>query len=91
MEVKEAVRAAKEHATLVFEGETVRLEELWFDDIEREWCVTVGLQRLEPGGVEVMTGRAAPTRLHYKTIRIDDKSKSIKSVRNHETMPVAPR
>ena len=90
MDVKEAVRAAMDHAAIVFEGETIRLEEVWFEDDRGEWCVTVGLQRREPSSVPDAFHSRQVTRMHYKTIRIDDKSGSIRSVRNHDKMPVAP-
>lgn len=91
MDVKEAVRLAKEHAKSVFEGEEVRLEEVWFDDDSKQWCVTVGLQRRElPSPFEMMTSRPM-TRMHYKTVRIDDETLTIKSVRNHDKMPVSPK
>ena len=88
--VKEAVRAAMDHAQLVFEGETIRLEEVGFEDATAEWFVTVGLQRKEPGSLLDGLHGKPHTRMHYKTLRIDDKSGTIKSVRNHDTMPVSP-
>ena len=89
MDVKEAVEIAKGHAKLVFDGETVRIEEVWFDDTASQWCVTVGLQRPEPAG-PFGIGQRPTTRMHYKTVRIDDATKAIRSVRNHEKMPVSP-
>lgn len=85
MEVKEAVRAAKEYAAELFEGETIRLEEVWFDYADGLWCVTIGLQRPEAPLHDLMRRRT-----HYKTVRIDDKTGTIKSVRNHDKMPVSP-
>jgi hypothetical protein len=92
MDVKEAVIIAKAHAADVFEDETIRIEEVWFDDSKAEWCVTIGLQRPEPApGRDLIWGRqSAGTRTHYKTVRINDASKEIKSVRNHDKMPVSP-
>ena len=92
MDVKEAVGIAKAHAKDVFEGETIRVEEVWFDEATSERCVTVGLQRDEPAPhFDLFPRPKAPsTRMHYKTIRIDDATKQIKSVRNHEKMPVSP-
>ena len=90
MDVKEAVGIAKMHASVVFEGETIRVEEVWFDEATSEWCVTIGLQRPELmphlGGL----ARSSASRMHYKTIRIDDATKEVKSLRNHEKMPVSP-
>ena len=39
MDVKEAIGIAKAHAQSVFEGETIRLEEVWFEDKDGEWLV----------------------------------------------------
>ncbi len=92
MDVKEAVGIAKQHAAIVFEGETIRVEEVWFDEAKSEWCVTVGLQRPEPvSQFDLVAGRrTASTHTRYETLQIDDASKNIKSVRNHEKMPVSP-
>jgi hypothetical protein len=91
MDVKEAVDIAKKHAGIVFEGETPRIEEVWFDALTSEWCVTVGLQRPELASAnDIALGRRNfASRMHYKTIRIDDTKREIKSVRNHEKTPVA--
>ena len=92
MDVKEAVRVAKDYAAAVFEDETIRIEEVWFEQSTSEWYVTVGLPRSEPmSGIDLSFGKRPSARMHYKTIRIDDASKIIKSVRNHEKMPVAPQ
>lgn len=90
MDVKEAVKTAKAYASTVFEGEAVRLEEVWFDDGEGQWCVTVGLQRTEPPGIGAIVAGRTATRMHYKTIRVDDKSGAVISLRNHDKMPVSP-
>jgi hypothetical protein len=95
MDVKEAVKIAKEHAAIVFEGERPTVEEVWFDDAHQEWCVTVGIQRPHPSDklspMADLFGRSQTARasIHYKTIRIDDKDKSIKSTRMHESTPIS--
>ena len=92
MDVKEAVQIAKEHAAAVFDGESIRIEEVWFEDKSTEWCVTIGLQRSEPSsGLDFALNKRPGTRMHYKTVRIDAVSKVIKSVRNHDKMPVSPQ
>ena len=89
MDVKEAVRIAKEYASSVFEGETIRIEEVWFE--HPQWYVTIGLQRAEPAtGMEVMLGKRGGYRTHYKTVSIDDATRVIQSVKNRENMPVSP-
>ena len=91
MDVKEAVKIAKLHASEVFEGESIRIEEVWFDDKTSEWCVTIGLQRTEPeSGLDSVLSKRPSSRMHYKTVRISDDTKVIKSVRNHDKMPVSP-
>jgi hypothetical protein len=92
MDVKEAVGIAKAHAAIVFEGETIHIEEVWFDEQTAEWCVTVGLRRQEQWPPTDLLGMRTiiTSRTHYKTIRIDDATKKIKSLRNHEKMPVSP-
>ena len=93
MDVKEAVKTARRYAAEVFEGVVIRIEEVWFDQMNAEWCVTIGLQRPEPEsglGLALNIGKARPTRMHYKSVRISEDTKEIKSVRNHDTIPVSP-
>lgn len=91
MDVKEAVKAAKAYAADLFEGEELRLEEVWFDHEEQQWFVTVGLLRKEPPSLADMAlGRKDFSRMHYKTVRIDDQTEEVISLRNHDKMPVAP-
>ncbi len=92
MEVKEAVRAAKAHASTIFEGEKITVEEVWFEETSSQWCVTIGLQRAEPssGLADVLVTKRYGTRMHYKTIRLDDKTGAVLSVLNHDKMPVSP-
>jgi hypothetical protein len=91
MDVKEAVEIAKKHASIVFEGEAPRIEEVWFDVVTSQWCVTVGLQRPElVSATDIALGRRSfASRMHYKTIRIDEATQAIVSVRNHDKTPVA--
>ncbi len=92
MDVKEAVRSAKGYAKEVFAGEDIRLEEVWFDEGASEWFVTIGLSREEPSmrRHSILVGQTV-ARMHYKTVRIADSTGQIISVRNHDTMPVAPQ
>ena len=91
MDVKEAVKIAKDYAKDVFEGETILVEEVWFEDVAREWHVTIGLQRPEIStSLDMLSGRRLASRIHYKTVRIDDVTKVVKAgIRNHENMPVS--
>ena len=91
MDVKEAVKIAKLHAAEVFEGEKIRIEEVWFDENNSEWCVTIGLQRAEPeSSLDIVMAKRPGSRMHYKTVRISDGTKAIISVKNHDKMPVSP-
>ena len=52
MDVKQAVTSARTHLVDVFSDDLVSqptLEEVWFDDIAKEWCVTFGLKRTRSG------------------------------------------
>ena len=91
MDVKQAVRAAKAYAADLFEGEEPRLEEVWYDHDEKQWFVTIGLLRKEPPSLADLTlGRKDFSRMHYKTVCLDDQTEEVLSLRNHEKMPVAP-
>jgi len=89
MDVKEAVRIAKDYASEVFEGETIRIEEIWHE--RNEWFVTIGLQRPEaPTELDDMLDKQPRSRTHYKTVRIDVKTKAATSVKNRKDMPISP-
>lgn len=90
MDVKEAVVVAKAHAAIVFDGEKIRIEDVWFDEEHSEWCVTVGLQRSDTETGLDRFNKRSPARTHDKTIRIGNANKEVRSVRNHDKMPVSP-
>ena len=49
MDVKEAVRKAKDHVEVMFEGENLQnvgLEEVTFNESNKRWLVTVGFSRV---------------------------------------------
>ena len=57
MEANEAIAIAKGHIAKMFAGELTSLptlEEIWFDDLQDEWCVTIGLRR--PGNQVIREG-----------------------------------
>lgn len=91
MEVKEAVRVAKEYVNDIFSEETISdlgLEEVDFDDASHEWRITLGFSRpwsgksvQREGEFESMftprlAGRA------YKVVQIDDKQGRVVSLKN---------
>ena len=80
MDVKQAVTAARQHFSDVFEQEAT-LEEVWFDDHENVWCITFSLRRPDPGSWRDPIGA---TKLHYKTVRISDADGKPISIRNRD-------
>ncbi|MEM9898533.1 MAG: hypothetical protein AAF742_04050 [Pseudomonadota bacterium] len=92
MDLKEAVKRAKSYADDLFERD-VTLEEVWFDDKDRLWCVTIGLARNRPdnllGSVRQVMGDRHDFLIHYKTIRLHENG-DFHSIKNHEKMPVSP-
>ena len=85
MQVKTAVQKAIAHAKDMFADEHVTLEEVWYDEPAKGWCVTVGLARQD--GSPLLGGR---TRYHYKTVRLSDDTGDVVSIRNRENLPVSP-
>ena len=85
MDVKQAVAAAKAHLLDVFGAELMsapRLEEVWFDDAERVWCVTLGFFR-KPD--DLMTKAAGSFSTYdYKVVRVEDSTGKPRSIRNRE-------
>ena len=89
MEVKEAVKTAKQYIVDVFDGESivdVALEEVIFDDVSDCWKITVGFSkhmspRFKPFRNPVLNVLDEPIYdRFYKVVRIDDKSGKIESV-----------
>jgi hypothetical protein len=71
MDVKQAVASAREHLIEVFSGEIASppsLEEVWFDDDEKQWCVTFGLKRTKASGG--FGSIVLP--FDYKVVRLDE-------------------
>ncbi|MCI5157714.1 MAG: hypothetical protein D3906_04600 [Candidatus Electrothrix sp. AUS1_2] len=96
MNVKEAVKLAKEHIIDLFAEEDIRdlgLEEVEFDEEAKEWFITLGFSRPwnEPESLNSMARavaqfRSDPLRQRsYKVVRIsDDSLHRIISVKNRE-------
>ena len=95
MNVKEAVRKAKEHVDEMFAGENLQnvgLEEVVFDDPSNCWLVTVGFSRVwefseQPTLNETLTGSQKPGtggRREYKVIEISDKDGEAHAIRIRE-------
>ena len=81
MDIKEAVKTAKQHVVELFEDEGiyyVGLEEIKFETDSHEWLVTVGFERRwdrTPGPISAML--VPNTKRTYKLVRIDDKNGEI--------------
>ena len=81
MDIKEAVKTAKQYVAELFDGEGINyigLEEIKFETNSHEWLVTVGFERRwdkAPGAISAML---EPTRKRtYKLVRINDKNGEI--------------
>ncbi len=86
MNVKEAVKMAKEYVLDLFVEEEINnlgLEEVEFYESEQIWSVTVGFSRpWEVPNNTILAALAKPTGRSYKIVRIDDKAGQVKSVKN---------
>ena len=84
MEVKDAVRLAKDYVADLFEAEQITdvgLEEIEFDEKSDSWNVTIGFSRPwdQKGPLVAALGERRPAR-SYKVVRIHDGSHEVKSV-----------
>jgi hypothetical protein len=87
MDVKEAVRTAKEYLQEIFADEAIRsvgLEEVEYNDQSAEWQITLGFFRSWPGGANINNPLVSPR--NYKVIRISDKTGKVISVKNREVV-----
>jgi len=90
MDVKEAVRKAKEYTKDLFaeeKAENIGLEEVEYDEVTANWIVTVGFSRPwdKPAGAlgNLAQQLSIPTR-SYKVVRIADQTGDVLSVKNRE-------
>ncbi len=96
MDVKEVVKLAKEYVLDLFADENITnlgLEEVEYNEVEREWIVTLGFSRPwdEPRNTLASLAMAQmaqyntnTTRRSYKIVRVDDKAETVKGVKNRE-------
>lgn len=85
MDVKQAVAAAKAHLLDVFGAEMMsdpRLEEVWFDEGERVWCVTLGFYRKPDELMSKVAGSFST--YDYKVVRLEGVDGKPRSIRNRE-------
>ena len=84
MDVKEAVRTAKEYLSDLFEAEqimNVGLEEVVFENVSNSWRVTIGFSRPwdQKNVLATALGEGRPTR-SYKVLCINDGSGEVESL-----------
>ena len=85
MDAKQAVEAAKSHLLDVFGAEMMsapRIEEVWFEEAERQWCVTLGFFRKPDDLVAKAAGTFST--YDYKVVRIEDITGKPRSIKNRE-------
>ena len=87
MDVKQAVRTAKEHVAEIFSDEhiaNVALEEVEFDEVDKLWAITIGFSRSwdRPGKLLHTLGENLSRT--YKTVRIQDESGRVESVKHRD-------
>lgn len=88
MDVKDAVRLAKQYVTEIFAQEFIMdigLEEVEFDDLNNSWSVTIGFSR--PWDLPRNPLASFPvqyTRRSYKVVHISNIDGKVISVKNRE-------
>lgn len=83
MNAKQVVSLAKAHLGETFADEMFsepRLEEIWFEDAEKVWCVTLGFFR-KPDDLTKATGSFAT--FDYKVVRLTESGTPV-SIKNRE-------
>lgn len=86
MDVKQAVAVAKSHLISVFGDEMLgepRLEEIWLEDAEQVWCITLGFFR-QPHTVLLPAGTYS--KYDYKLVRIDAVTGKPQSIKNRDVV-----
>ena len=84
MDVKQAVEAAKTYLQEVFGSELMtapRLEEVWFDEDHKSWCVTLGFFR-KPDDVTKTMGPFST--YSYKVVRVESMFGKPVSIKDRE-------
>lgn len=90
MNVKEAVKLAKDHILDLFSDEEISnlgLEEVEFDYDSHVWHVTIGFSRpwdTPPNALAAIQQQLSTPRRTYKVVSIQDKTCEIQSIKNRE-------
>ena len=85
MDVKQAVRTAKQHIADIFADESITnvgLEEVEFNESGRVWAITIGFSRSWGGPGDVMRALGGEAARTFKTVRIEDESGRVESVKH---------
>lgn len=87
MEVKEAVRAAKQWVLDVLDDEkpmNLGLEEVEFDDLAKQWRITLGFSRPWNSFVGPLAPMVQAQPRAYRTIIVDDRNGEVKGMRRKD-------
>ncbi len=86
MDVRDAVKSAKQHLLELFNSEPISyvgLEEVEFDDETQEWIITISFARIwEVGPLTTTPSGKPPEDRHYKIFRISDLDGRVKSIKD---------
>ncbi len=86
MDVKEAVRTAKEYVVDLFQDENimhVSLEEVVFEEVSAVWKITIGFSRpWDLNGPAVTAFIDAPYARSYKVLSLNDASGRVEALRD---------
>ncbi|MBV8567892.1 MAG: hypothetical protein JO366_04220 [Methylobacteriaceae bacterium] len=86
MDVKEAISLAKGYVQDIFSDENISnlgLEEVEFDDNDREWRITLGFTRPWGDFRDSLYGKQRS----YKIVKVSDASRRVTSIKNREPQP----
>lgn len=90
MDVKEAVKTAKQYIDKMFADEGIKnvgLEEVVFDDNEHSWKITIGFSRTWDEGIAAAMKAAGGNGRSYKIVCIDDNSGRVVSLTHRTVHP----
>ena len=87
MELKEAVKKAKEYISDIFSEENVKnigLEEIEFDERNNLWKITIGFHRPWQERENLLSSFEKKLFRDYKVVTVDNETGEVKSVKNRE-------